>query len=267
MLLPEWSERTCPVIGMLHAPPLPGSAGYGGSWDSVRQMVLRDAETLTEGGVDGLMIENFGDTPFFPGRVPAITIASMTALALEIRTRFPLPLGINMLRNDGQSAIAVALACGASFIRINVLCGARVADQGLIQGIAHDVLRERAYFNAKSIQIWADVDVKHSAALAERPLKDEVLDLIHRGHCDGVIVSGAATGAPTDLETLRAVRSCADGTPVIVGSGADADSVRFLAPNSDGLIVGTSLKQNGDPRMPVELDRVRRLVEAVRAAV
>ena len=55
-----------PVIGMLHAPPLPGSPGYGGRVDSIRQMVLRDADALTQGGVDGLMIENFGDTPFFP---------------------------------------------------------------------------------------------------------------------------------------------------------------------------------------------------------
>ena len=267
MLLPEWSERRCPVIGMLHAPPLPGSPGYGGRVDSIRQMVLRDAESLTRGGVDGLMIENFGDTPFFPGRVPAVTVATMTALAMEIRAKYDIPLGINLLRNDGQSALAVAVACDAAFIRVNVLCGARVADQGVLQAIAHDLLRDRAFLHAKSIRIWADVDVKHSASLAQRPIKDEVHDLIDRGHCDAVIVSGIATGAPTDLETLKTVKACARSTPVIVGSGVDAESIRSLAPFADALIVGTSLKEGGDPRKPVDLERVRRIMEAVRATV
>ena len=110
------------------------------------------------------MMENFGDVPFFPGRVPASVVAQMTAMACAVRDEVKLPLGINVLRNDGVSALAVAQAAGASFIRVNVLCGARVADQGLIQGIAHDLLRERAALGAAEIKIFADVDVKHSAA-------------------------------------------------------------------------------------------------------
>jgi membrane complex biogenesis BtpA family protein len=266
MLLPEWSSRPCPVIGMLHAPPLPGAPEYGGSFSSVRHVVLRDAEALLAGGVDGLMIENFGDSPFYPGRVPAVTVAAMTSLAADVKWRFDVPLGINVLRNDGQSALAVALACGASFIRVNVLCGARVADQGLLQSIAHDLLRDRANLSAHSIRIWADVDVKHSAALAERAMKDEVRDLIDRGKGDAVIVSGSATGQPTELETLRVVKTAAESTPVIIGSGATEESVAFLVAYADGIIVGTSLKQDGHARNPVDPHRVERLVKAVNAA-
>ena len=265
MLLPEWSSRPCPVIGMLHAPPLPGSPDYCGNFDMVRHSVLRDAETLCAGGVDGLMLENFGDTPFYPGRVPAVTVAAMTSLAVDIRRRFEIPLGINVLRNDGQSALAVALACDASFIRVNVLCGARVADQGILQAIAHDLLRDRANFHAKSIRIWADVDVKHSAALASRRLEDEVHDLIERGKCGAVIVSGSATGQPIDLEALRIVSAAAESTPVIVGSGVTEESVRFLVPFADGLIVGSSLKQDGLVKLPVDLERVKRIVDAVKS--
>ena len=265
MLLPEWSSRPCPVIGMLHAPPRPGSPDYCGNFDLVRHSVLRDAETLCAGGVDGLMLENFGDTPFYPGRVPAVTVAAMTSLAVDIRRRFEIPLGINVLRNDGQSALAVALACDASFIRVNVLCGARVADQGILQAIAHDLLRDRANFQAHSIRIWADVDVKHSAALASRPLEDDVHDLIERGKCGAVIVSGSATGQPIDLETLRVVSAAAESTPVIVGSGVTDESVRFLVPFADGLIVGSSLKQDGLVKLPVDLERVKRIVDAVKS--
>ena len=190
----------------------------------------------------------------------------MTALAAEIRVRCPIPLGINVLRNDGLSALAVAVASHASFIRVNVLCGARIADQGLLQGIAHELLRERANLNARSLQIWADVDVKHSAAITARPIEEEVHDMVDRSGCDALIVSGTATGRPTDLETVRAVKTAAGHTPVLIGSGVTAESVPKLVKFSDALIVGTSLKRDGLARGPVELDRVRQLVQAVRTA-
>lgn len=266
MLLPEWSSRKCPVIGMLHAPPLPGSPDYRGSMSSIRHSILRDAESLVAGGVDGLMLENFGDSPFIPGRVSAVTVAAMTSLATDLRWRFEVPLGINVLRNDGQSALAVAVACGASFIRVNVLCGARVADQGLIQAIAHDLLRDRANLDANSIRIWADVDVKHSVALAERPLEFEVRDLIERGKSDAVIVSGTATGQPTELATLRIVKAAAENTPVIIGSGVTAETIHLLAPYADAMIVGTSIKQDGLAKNPVDLERVKAVVQAVKSA-
>lgn len=266
MLLPEWASRRCPIVGMLHAPPLPGSPDYGGDVPTIRDQVLRDAEALAAGGVDGLMLENFGDSPFFPHRVPAITIAALTALACDLRSRFDLPLGINVLRNDGQSALAVAIASGASFIRVNVLCGARIADQGLLQAIAHNVLRDRTSLQAKSIQIWADVNVKHSAAVAERALEDDAHDLIDRGKADAVIITGSATGKPIDLTELRRVKSVAGSTPIVIGSGIAADSVRMLASHADGIIVGTSVKQGGNASNPVDSERVRQLVEAVRVA-
>lgn len=266
MLHPEWNSRVCPLIGMLHAPPLPGSPDFQGDFAAIRHSILRDAETLLEGGVDGLMLENYGDSPFYPDRVPAITVAAMTSLASDLVWRFDVPLGINVLRNDGQSALAVAMASGASFIRVNVLCGARVADQGLLHAIAHDLLRDRANLRANSIKIWADVDVKHSAALAHRSLRDEVRDLIERGKCDAVIVSGTATGQPIEEMTLRDVKLAAGTTPVLVGSGVDVDGVSRLRTIADGLIVGTSLKQDGVATNPVELDRVRQLVDAVRTS-
>src|SRR4051794_7613276 len=130
-LLALWSSIRKPVIGMLHLPPLPGSPMY--SQDRpIGEVVIRDAEALAGGGVNGLMLENFGDVPFYPGRVPAHTVAAMTAIAAEVRRRFPeLPLGINVLRNDGCSAMAIAAAVGAHFVRVNILCGARLADQGI----------------------------------------------------------------------------------------------------------------------------------------
>ncbi|MCR4414077.1 MAG: BtpA/SgcQ family protein, partial [Thermoguttaceae bacterium] len=201
--MPEPFSVPKPLVAVLHAAPLPGSPRYAGQFQPVIAAVLRDAEVLAEAGVDGLLLENFGDAPFFPGRVPAVTVAAMTALACEVRRRFDLPLGINVLRNDGQSALAIAAAAGARFVRVNVLCGARVTDQGVIVGIAHDLLRDRATLGLARVRIFADVDVKHSAPLARRPIEEEADETLRRGGADGLLVTGTATGrAPEPGEVL-----------------------------------------------------------------
>ncbi|MBU0640496.1 MAG: BtpA/SgcQ family protein [Planctomycetes bacterium] len=261
-LLPAWNGVPHPVIAMLHAPALPGSPRYGGDLADVAARVLSDAETLVAGGVHGLLLENFGDMPFFPDRVPALVVAHLTRLAHELRQRFDLPLGINVLRNDGSSALAIAHASGAAWIRVNVLCGARVTDQGLLQGIAHRLLRERAALAADEIRILADVDVKHSApAGPARPLAEEVHDLVERGGADAVIVSGSGTGRATALEEVRQVRAAAGDTPVLVGSGVTSQTIADYLPHADGFIVGTALKVDGVPGNPVDGARVRALME------
>jgi membrane complex biogenesis BtpA family protein len=252
---------------MLHLPALPGAARFSGDIQSIMELIVRDADALVSGGVHGLMVENYGDVPFYPGRVPAHAVAHMTALACEVKRRFPqLPLGINVLRNDGLSALAVAHASGAQFIRVNVLCGVRVADQGLLHGIAHDLLRERAMLCAQdTIRIFADVDVKHSAALAPRPLGDEVADTLDRGLADALVVSGSGTGRATDPAHVAAARAAAGGkAPVLVGSGVTADTLDAYLPHADGFIIGSAFKKGGDARGPVEAARVRELMSRLR---
>lgn len=254
------------LVGMLHAPPLPGAPRYGVSWQQVVDTVLRDAKTLVAGGFGALLLENFGDTPFFPKRVPATTATHLTALAAVVKREFPkVELGINCLRNDGQTALAVALASGASFIRVNVLCGAYVTDQGLIEGIAHDLLRDRAALDHDhQVKILADVAVKHAAPLAARPLDEEVHDLIERGGADAVIVTGAATGKAAELERVAKVKHAAIKTPVYIGSGAAAENVAQWLHVVHGVIVGTSLKEHGRVERPLCPDRVKAFVHAAK---
>ena len=134
-MLDAWKNKRCVVIGMLHLPALPGSPLSSMSLSAIADMILRDADALVRGGVDGLMIENFGDVPFYKSDVPKHTVAYLTAIAAKVKAKFDLPLGINCLRNDGCAAMAVAHAVEAEYIRVNVLAGARVTDQGVIEGI------------------------------------------------------------------------------------------------------------------------------------
>jgi membrane complex biogenesis BtpA family protein len=252
------------VIGMLHLPALPGSPRWSMPMPQIIAHTLRDADALVSGGCHAMMLENFGDVPFFPARVPSETIAAMTAVAVEVRRRFAdVTLGINVLRNDGCSGIAIAAAVGGAFIRVNVLCGARLTDQGIIQGIAHDLLRDRARLKANDVKILADVDVKHSAPLAPRPLEEEVEETLDRGQAYGVIVSGHGTGKPTDLDHVRRAKAAAKGAAVLVGSGVTAQTLASFLPHADGFIVGTAFKANGDPSQPVQVERVRDVARAL----
>jgi membrane complex biogenesis BtpA family protein len=261
MLCESWSSVRRPVIGMLHLPPLPGSPRYGGDMAAVSAAVLRDAEALERGGVHGLMLENFGDVPFFSGPASACTISHMTALALAVRQASDLPLGINVLRNDGVGALAIAHAVGGAFIRVNILAGAAVTDQGIIEGCAATLLRRRRELAAESIKVLADVAVKHATSLDSGPIEQQVHDLIDRALADGVIVSGSGTGRAVDVEQLRGVKAAAGDVPVLVGSGATIDSLEQLAIHSDALIVGSHFKVDGRVENPVDQQRVSAFIQ------
>jgi uncharacterized protein len=253
-----------PVIGMLHAPPLPGSPQSRLGFNAIIDWVLRDAEALAVGGIDGMMIENFGDVPFYPRQVPPHTVAFLTALGREVRHHFGRPLGINVLRNDSAAAIAIAAAVGAEFIRVNVQTGVRLTDQGLIEGTAHDSLRYRKLLGYE-VKIFADVDVKHSAPLAHRALAAEVEEILSRGCADAIIVTGSATGRQAAVEDLKTAKAAAGGAPVIAGSGVDQTNLTTVLKTADAVIVGTAFKEDGITTNPVEPPRVRAFMQAVAA--
>lgn len=259
-----WLGEAKPAIGVVHLRPLPGSPRNQETLDEIAEAALRDAEAIVEGGMDGLLIENFGDTPFFRGQVPPVTVACMTEIAGQIRRRFSVPLGINILRNDGCSALAVAVAVEAQFIRVNILSGARVTDQGVIEGIASQLLRDRRLLAADDVQIWADVAVKHSGPLAPRSLQDEVTDTIERSHADAIIVTGAATGRPASLAEMSVAKQVAEQTPVLLGSGVSAENLSEWMSLADGFIVGTALKEGGRTDRPVSLEAVKNFVSVLR---
>ena len=226
---------------------------------------LADAHALADGGIDAFIVENWGDAPFGPGRVEAPAVAALAVVAREIRRALPAAtLGVNVLRNDGRSALAVATATGASFIRVNVHAGGVLTDQGIVQTDAYALLRERRLVSA-DVAILADVQTKHAAPLAPVDIELETRDVVHRGLADGIIVSGRATGEPTALTDLKRVRGAVQDVPVFVGSGVTPETALELLSVADGLIVGTYVKHEGDVDQPVDPARVRRLVDAVRA--
>ncbi|MFB6104323.1 MAG: BtpA/SgcQ family protein [Halobacteriaceae archaeon] len=256
-----------PVIGMVHLPPLPGAPGFDGDRDQIRERARADATALATGGVDGVIVENFGDAPFYPDAVPNHVVAEFTAVTRAVVDTVDVPVGVNVLRNDAAAAVGIAAAVGASFVRVNVHTGARVTDQGIVEGRAHETMRLRERLQA-DVAVLADVDVKHSKPLSDAEGLDPVAETLERGLADGVIVSGDHTGDPTDLDAVKTVAERVDdlggSAPVFVGSGVTPASVGPLLDVADGVIVGTALKTGGETTNPVAVDRVETLVEAAR---
>jgi hypothetical protein len=244
-----------PFVGMIHLGPLAGSVSYARQGARpILDLALRDLAALEEGGVDAVLVENFGDVPFAKV-APTETIAMMAVIIQRLVDKARVPLGVNVLRNDGAAALAIAAATGASFVRVNVFAGVAFTDQGVIEGQARELHRLRRDLGVE-VEILADVHVKHAAHLT--PLEQAVVD-VDRNRPDAIIVSGMGTGFHTDAADIEAAKRLTR-RPVFVGSGVSADSVSAYR-QADGFIVGTSLKEGGH----VVAGRVRALADAIAA--
>ena len=255
-MVPSLFDAKKVFIGVIHLPPLPGSPRWGGSMDAVLARAAEEASVLAGGGAHGIIVENFGDAPFKIGRVDPVTVSAMTLAVQRVRQSASLPVGVNMLRNDAASALAVAAATGAAFIRVNVHSGVMAADEGLVTGEAHETLRRRRELGV-DVKIFADVLVKHAAPVGSDDLQMMVRETFDRGLADGVIISGTATGQPTSASDVAEARSAAPDGFVLVGSGVDESNVARLLSVADGAIIGTSLKRDGIISNKLDLQRVK----------
>lgn len=252
-----------PIIGVVHLLPLPTSPRWGGSLKAVIERAEREATALATGGVDGLIVENFFDAPFTKGTVDPAVVSAMSLIVQNLQTLVTLPIGINVLRNDAHSALAIATCTNAQFIRVNVLSGVMATDQGVIEGCAHTLLRYRRELGSE-VKILADALVKHARPLGSPNLTAAVQDTIERGLADGIILSGWATGSPPSQEDLELAQAAAQGTPVLIGSGATPENIGTLMQAANGVIVASSLKRHGQREQPIDPNRVSQFVEAAR---
>lgn len=265
MDLKQLFQNPNPVIGVVHLLPLPTSAGWGGSLKAVIDRAEQEATALASGGVDGIIVENFFDAPFTKNQVDPAVVSAMTLVIQRLMHLVTVPLGVNVLRNDAHSALAIATVVKAQFIRVNVLTGVMATDQGLIEGQAHQLLRYRRELGS-DIKIFADVLVKHARPLSSPNLTVAVQDTIERGLADAVILSGWATGSPPDLQDLELAKAAANDTPVLIGSGANWENISTLMQAADGAIVSSSLKRHGRRDQTIDPIRVSQFVEAARSS-
>jgi hypothetical protein len=274
-----------PIIAVVHLPPLPGSPRWAGSMSQVLQWAAQDTQILAKAGADAILVENFGDMPFPVSSSPPETVAAMTLAAAEAVRSCSVPVGLNVLRNDAASAVAIAAATGAAFIRVNVHCGVAFSGEGILVGGAHETLRLRQRL-APHLAIFADILVKHAWAALGWPdaasgfaqskessqksgqmppnIAQLARDTAYRGLADALIVTGAATGEAPDFTVASQVKDAAPDRPVLIGSGVTAQTVKQALSAADGIIVGSALKESGKAGNRADAERARMFFGAAR---
>ena len=249
------------LVGMLHLGALPGTPSASESVETLIRQTLTEARIYRDAGFTALAIENMHDRPYLKGGVGPEITAAMTALARDVKRETGLALGIQVLAGANREALAIAHASGADFVRVEGFVYAHVADEGVIESCAGDLLRYRRAIGADRVLIFADIKKKHGAhAITADVTLAETAKAAEFFLADGVIVTGRTTGEPAAPEEVRDVVQAVGG-PVLVGSGVTpANLVRFAS--AHGFIVGSSVKQGGVWSNPLDRDSVRALAGA-----
>ncbi|CAL8246732.1 unnamed protein product [Lota lota] len=247
------------VIGMIHVQAMPGTPLSKMNISQITHEACKEAEMYLNVGIDGLIIENMHDIPCSLSVGPEVC-ASMTAVCTAVRGLCPtLPLGIQILSAANKPAIAVALASGLDFMRAEGFVFSHVADEGLLNACAGDLLRYRRQIGAEHIQIFTDIKKKHSShALTSDVSIEETAKAAEFFLSDGIIVTGIATGAQADPQELKAVAQSVN-IPVLIGSGVTYDNVDHYI-DANAMIIGSHFKKGGHWANPVDLERVKRFM-------
>lgn len=260
---PEPPPESKPVVAMIHVGALPGTPGSRLSMAQIVRAAREEARLYQRCGVHCLMIENMHDVPYLRRNVGPEIVAGMTLVAQAVRAESHLPIGVQILAGADREALAVAHAAELDFIRAECFSFAHVADEGLMQANAGELLRYRRMIGAAEVQVWADLKKKHASHAITVDLSiGDVAEAAETMGAETMIVTGATTGRPpraSDVEEARA--RCK--TPVFVGSGVNEENAEALLAVSDGVIVGSSFKRNGHWANAVDADRVLRFMEWV----
>lgn len=252
-----------PIIGMIHLLPLPGSPNYKGNLEGIYERSLWEADALTRAGVDGLIVENFGDTPYRIGEPETAQIAVMAGIARQIREKVGIPIGVNVQFNAWKAELAIAFACQVHFVRVEVFVDNVISPQGVIHPCSAEIRRYRQKLDANNVYLFTDIQTKYTENLLPKKLTQSAIEAVSAG-AHALIVTGAKTGQETPLENVAKVKKAVD-VPVLVGSGTTPENVKDVLRTADGAIVGSALKEKGEASNQVSPEAAHDFVKKARS--
>lgn len=256
------------VIGVVHLPALPGSPHYTGTpLADIRTFAVEEARAYLDGGCHGVVVENHWDIPFpKPGEHGYETAAAMGVVTAAVRDATDGGVGVSVLSNAAECAIASAWSGGGGFVRVNQWANAYVANEGIIEGQAAAATRYRSRIGAGPVKVFADVHVKHGAhaIVADRTLAEQTEDA-EFFDADVLIATGSRTGDAAAVDEVAGIKEHTS-LPVVIGSGITSGNIGELLPACDGVIVASSVKDNGRWWGRVDPAKVRELTTAAERA-
>tara|TARA_B100000700_G_scaffold299012_1_gene365498 strand:- start:12 stop:773 length:762 start_codon:yes stop_codon:yes gene_type:complete len=251
------------TIGVVHLKALPGSPSYENNLSEIYKSALEDSTALQNGGVDSIIIENFGDIPFTKDSISKLTLAHFTNIAKELSDSLNIDIGINVLRNDGESALSIADSINANFVRINILSGTMYTDQGIIEGKANKLIKLKNSLS-NNIEIYADVFVKHAVPPIGYTIENQTEELLLRAGADKIIITGDGTGKEINFEQLEKLREIVPKGQLAIGSGVNESNIENYKNIADILIIGTGFKVDQNIAKPIDVKSVEKLIKMIK---
>ena len=250
------------IIGMVHLLPLPGSPAYGGNLEAIWQRAKEDLSRLTQGGVSAAIVENFSDIPYTTDLCPT-AVNAMAILLDRLQQEARIPLGVNVHYNCTDSEWDLAYLTDCAFLRVEAFVENRVGPQGISWASAPTLLRRKATLPCDAM-IFADINVKHTFPMVDQPISFSIESAKESG-ADAIIITGMKTGNIPKLSDVREARKSAGELPILIGSGISESTISDYLTVADGVIVGSSIKEDGNVWNPVDVTRVRSLMAQVGA--
>lgn len=247
------------VIGMVHCLALPGTPGFDGDCQKILDQAVQDAKTLASAGVDAVIVENMGDSPF----AAKLDVAQKTALAaatMLVRNAVDIPVGVDAAFNDWETAISIAKIAGCQFVRIPVFVDTVEFSGGIITPCARECMIYRKNMDAEDVMVLADIQVKHTNMLLPHVTIEQSAKSAAECGADAIIVTGSAIGTETPIEMIQKVKKLVK-IPVIAGSGVSAKNIDEQLKVADGAVIGSSLKEGGVLTNPISYELTREVLD------
>jgi uncharacterized protein len=254
---------TKPIIAMVHFGALPGSPLYDAKagLDGILAGVRKDLKALQDAGVDAVMFGNENDRPY-EFNVDTASTAAMAYCIGALRPDIKIPFGVNVLW-DPMSTMALAAATGAAFAR-EIFTGTYASDMGLWTPNAGAALRYRGRLHRSDLAVLFNVSAEFAHSLDQRSLADRARSAVFSSIPDAILVSGAITGEAAAMADLESVKKALPDTPVLANTGVKHATVADVLKVADGVIVGSSLKVDGNTWNAVDPERAKEFMQIVK---
>lgn len=252
-----------PIIGVIHVDALPGTPKYAGDVKKIINKAVEEAKVYKDSGIDAIAVENMHDRPYLKKNAGHEVSTLMAIVGYEIKNISVIPCGIQILAGANKQALAAAHSAGLDFIRAEGFVFAHVADEGIIESDAGELLRYRKQIGAEDVLVFTDIKKKHSShAITNDVSISETATAAEFFLSDGIIVTGVSTGEEVSVDELKSVKEVTS-LPVMIGSGITADNINKYYDLADGFIVGSYLKRKGQWKNEVDPNRVKKLLDKI----
>ena len=257
-------KTTKPVIAMVHFPALPGSPLYDEKkgLNFIYESIEADLINLQKAGVDAVMFGNENDRPY-ELKVNKATLSTMSYMIGKLSAKINIPFGVNVLW-DPMSTIALAVSTNAQFVR-EIFTGTYASDMGIWSPNAGEAMRYRNSLRRKDLQMYFNISAEFAYSLDRRSISERAESTVFSSIPDAVLVSGQITGQSAKLEEIKQVSKIIPNTPVLANTGVNLDNVEEIFKVTDGVIIGSSLKINGDTWNNVDLNRAKTFMTKVKS--